>query len=220
MKVIKFFNVQKIAFLSSYTINFLCFQIYDVYKFFLFSNFCVFKKNKKNIVLFFNCDYFLSKRLTFLLKVAFFFFIRFIKFLQIVTCRILILRGKGWGVFLEKPINGFQRLELRLGFSMRVFLYLPVGLKIFFSRAKILIEGLDSHLVNSFANLLNEYKRPNIYTGKGFWKYREKRVLRVGKILGKKGGKKEVKKSSNKEAKKSSKKETKKSSKKDNKKID
>jgi len=132
--------------------------------------------------------------------------------LQIVTCRILILRGKGWGVFLEKPVNGFQRLELRLGFSMRVYLYIPVGLKFFFSRAKILIEGLDSHLVNSFANLLNEYKKPNIYTGKGFWRYREKRVLRVGKILGKKGGKKE--------STKSSKKDNKKSNKKDNKKID
>jgi len=77
MKIIKFFNVQKIAFLSSYTMNFLFFKLNDTCKFFLFSNFCIFKKNKKNIIFFFNSDYFLSNRLIFLLKVAFFFFFFF-----------------------------------------------------------------------------------------------------------------------------------------------
>jgi len=89
----------------------------------------------------------------------------------------LALRGNGWNVFLSND-SGIQRLELRLGFTKSIFISVPSCLQIYLLKGKILIEGLDKGLVRSFASLLREHKKPNIYTGKGFWKYREKILLR------------------------------------------
>ncbi len=86
-------------------------------------------------------------------------------------------------VFLEKNNKNLLRLELRLGFSMRIFLYVPIGLNVFFFKKKIIIEGNNKELVSSFSTLLLNYKEGNVYTGKGFWKYREKIVLRKGKKI-------------------------------------
>lgn len=177
MKLIKFFTIQKIAFLINFSKNFLYFKENIFLRYFCLPNFCVFKKKQSNVIFLLNSLYFIEKNLLFFFKISFFFFLRLFKSIGLKFYARLALRGNGWNVFLSND-SGIQRLELRLGFTKSIFISVPSCLQIYLLKGKILIEGLDKGLVRSFASLLREHKKPNIYTGKGFWKYREKILLR------------------------------------------
>lgn len=178
MKFIKFFTIQKIAFFINFSKNFLYLQDTIFLRYFCLPNFCVLKKKQSNVIFLLNSLYVMEKKLLFFFKISFFFFLRLFKSIGLKFYARLTLRGNGWNIFLSTETSGIQRLELRLGFTKSIFLSVPSCLCIYILKGKILIEGLDKSIVRSFANLLREYKKPNIYTGKGFWKYREKILLR------------------------------------------
>jgi len=183
MKSIQNFSIKKIFFFISMFKSFLCFQNNEKILYCFLPNFCMVHKLKKVLFFKLNLCYFNIKKIKVYFKIFFIFFLQIIKKLQNKVCSSLFLRGSGWGFFLECDADGLQRLEFRLGFSKRVFLCVPRQLQVYISKKRLLVEGFDGSLVGSFISLIQKYKKPNFYTGRGFWKQHQKCLLRQVKKI-------------------------------------
>jgi hypothetical protein len=92
----------------------------------------------------------------------------------------LTLRGTGFGLFLYNNFDNTtsQKLEFRLGFAKRISIFVPKGIFVYIFKKTVLFEGFDKVQVSNFASLLYSLKKPNVYTGKGFFFKREKFILK------------------------------------------
>jgi ribosomal protein S8 len=79
----------------------------------------------------------------------------------------IIIRGVGLKVSLLEE-NSLV-LQLKLGFSHLILLPIPMTLKVFIFKKKIIVEGLNRVEVGNFSKKLQNFKAINIYTGKGLW---------------------------------------------------
>ena len=81
--------------------------------------------------------------------------------------KIILIRGVGLKVaLLDKP---WPCLELKLGYSHKILLFIPKDLNIIIKKKKFLVEGFDKILVGNFVNKILNFKQLNKYTGKGLW---------------------------------------------------
>lgn len=93
----------------------------------------------------------------------------------------------GWTKTLEMHGVGFRAsvagsdLELSVGFSHTVTIKPPVGITFAVSEGKIIVSGIDRHMVGQMAANIRKIKPPEPYKGKGI-KY-------VGERIRKKAGK-------------------------------
>lgn len=79
----------------------------------------------------------------------------------------ILIRGVGLKVTLIKePVTS---LELKLGYSHKIFLAIPKTLNVIVKKKKLLVEGSDKVLVGNFVNKIIHFKLLNNYTGKGLW---------------------------------------------------
>jgi hypothetical protein len=92
----------------------------------------------------------------------------------------LTLRGTGFGLFLYNNFDNTncQKLEFRLGFAKRISIVVPKGIFVYIFKKTVLFEGFDKVQIRNFASLLYSLKKPNVYTGKGFFFKREKFILK------------------------------------------
>lgn len=104
---------------------------------------------------------------------------KFIKYNKLQFSQ-LTLRGTGFGLFLYHNFENSksQKLEFRLGFAKRIPILVPKGIFVYVFKKTVLFEGFDKVQISNFASLLYSLKKPNIYTGKGFFFKREKFILK------------------------------------------
>lgn len=95
--------------------------------------------------------------------------------------------SKGWsktlelfGVGYRATMNGAD-LVLTLGFSHPIAVHPPVGITIQVVEGKIIVSGIDKHLVGQVAANIRSIKKPEPYKGKG--------IRYVGERIRKKAGK-------------------------------
>ena len=86
----------------------------------------------------------------------------------------LILKGLG----LKGSICS-RTIELKLGFSHRVFVDIPNSMSVVIKKNLIILESNDLILLGNFAYKLKQLKFPNAYKGKGIWYKKETRILKT-----------------------------------------
>lgn len=88
------------------------------------------------------------------------------------------------GVGYRGQIAG-QKLTLSLGFSHPVIFQAPAGLKLTMpEQTRIVIEGIDKHMVGEAAAQIRRFRPPDAYKGKGVRYAGEKVTLKEGKTVG------------------------------------
>lgn len=100
-----------------------------------------------------------------------------------------LLEGVKEGYFAQLEITGrgyrFINLTDKLLIKLGVMHYIAVkpgeGVKIFGSRNKIVIFGLDLEEVNRIAGIIRNFQKPDAYKGKGIRYVGEEVSLKVGK---------------------------------------
>lgn len=93
--------------------------------------------------------------------------------------KVIIIRGIALKIsFLE---SNHLILQLKLGFSHLILLPIPVSLKVFIFKRKIIVEGFNYVEVSNFSSKLKKFKPVNIYTGKGLW-IRSKQKIQLKEI--------------------------------------
>ncbi|KAL8702907.1 MAG: hypothetical protein Q9201_003913 [Fulgogasparrea decipioides] len=103
---------------------------------------------------------------------------------------ILRLVGVGYRATVEptaitvKPeYPGQQFVSLKVGYSHPVELGVPLGVKASTPLpTRILLEGIDKEVVNSFAAIIREWRKPEPYKGKGIFVNDETIKLKAKKI--------------------------------------
>lgn len=87
------------------------------------------------------------------------------------------------GIGFKADLKG-DKLSLSLGFSHRVDVPIPAGLKVTAEKNVIVITGVDKEKVGQFANYVRSLKKPEPYKGKG--------IMYQGEVIKRKQGKKTV----------------------------
>ncbi len=103
---------------------------------------------------------------------------------------ILRLVGVGYRATIEptaitvKPAYpGQQFVSLKVGYSHPIELGLPMGVKASTPLpTRILLEGIDKEVVNSFAATIRKWRKPEPYKGKGIFVNEETIKLKAKKI--------------------------------------
>jgi large subunit ribosomal protein L6 len=106
-------------------------------------------------------------------RISFLFFFNFQKLLGYLIKtfnkkykKILIIKGLGMRInYLSKS----HILELKLGFSHLIYVAVPTTLKIYKNKNLLTVEGYSSSLVGNFAYLIQSFRFPDSYKGKGIW---------------------------------------------------
>lgn len=81
--------------------------------------------------------------------------------------KTILIRGVGLRIsFLE---TNSQILQLKLGLSHLIFLVIPKTIQVLVLKKKIIVQGQDSTLVGNFSRKLMNFKKIDIFTGKGLW---------------------------------------------------
>lgn len=93
--------------------------------------------------------------------------------------KVILLRGIALKVSFLESNQGV--LQLKLGFSHLILLPIPVSLKVFIFKRKIIVEGFNYVEVSNFSSKLKKFKPINIYTGKGIW-IRSKQKIQLKEI--------------------------------------
>jgi ribosomal protein L6P/L9E len=92
--------------------------------------------------------------------------------------KILIIKGLGMRInYLTKN----NILELKLGFSNLIHVAVPSSLKIYKNKNLLTIEGYNSSLVGNFAYLIQSFRFPDSYKGKGIWYKNQNFKLKIVK---------------------------------------
>ena len=94
---------------------------------------------------------------------------------SILIRKQLILKGLGFK--MQKNLD--NSLELKLGFSHKIFLKIPKELTVNINKNKISIEGFNKILVGNFIEKIRSLKIPDDYKGKGFWHKNENKILKA-----------------------------------------
>lgn len=83
------------------------------------------------------------------------------------SLKTILIRGIG----LKASINSAnpQILELKLGFSHFIYISIPSSITVLILKKKLLIHGEDSILVGNFSSKIYNFRKINIFTGKGLW---------------------------------------------------
>jgi hypothetical protein len=79
----------------------------------------------------------------------------------------IMIRGVGLKVTLITQPT--KLLQLKLGYSHQILLFIPIGVNVTVKKKKLLVEGVDKVSVGNFANKIVNFKSLNNYTGKGLW---------------------------------------------------
>ena len=80
--------------------------------------------------------------------------------------KILIIKGLGMRI---KYLVKTNTLELKLGFSNLIYVFVPLTLKIYKNKNLLTIEGSNPSLVGNYAYLIQSLRYPDSYKGKGIW---------------------------------------------------
>ena len=86
------------------------------------------------------------------------------------------LKMKGLGL---KAVLIQDMLELKLGFSHTIKIYIPKEIKISIFKSTITLTGVNLDALGNFAFKIKMSKKPNIYKGKGIWYRSEKLHLKT-----------------------------------------
>ena len=103
---------------------------------------------------------------------------------------ILRFVGVGYRALLESKAQtkepeypGQQFVILKLGYAHPVELPVPMGVKVTIPQpTRILLEGVDRHIVTQFAAEIRSWKKPEPYKGKGIFVDGETIKLKAKKI--------------------------------------
>lgn len=103
---------------------------------------------------------------------------------------ILSLVGVGYRASVESTATtveptypGQQFVNLKVGFSHPIELGIPQGVKASTPQpTRILLEGIDKHVVTEFAAKIREWRKPEPYKGKGIFLNGETIRLKAKKI--------------------------------------
>lgn len=103
---------------------------------------------------------------------------------------ILSLVGVGYRASVESTTTtveptypGQQFVNLKVGFSHPIELGIPQGVKASTPQpTRILLEGIDKHVVTEFAAKIREWRKPEPYKGKGIFLNGETIRLKAKKI--------------------------------------
>lgn len=79
----------------------------------------------------------------------------------------ILIRGVGLKMLLVAQSS--KLLQLKLGHSHLILLFIPFGVNVVIKKKKLLVEGINKVLVGNFVNKIVNLKFLNIYTGKGLW---------------------------------------------------
>ena len=81
--------------------------------------------------------------------------------------KTILIRGVGLKIsFLEANP---RILQLKLGFSHLIFLSIPKNIQVLILKRKIIIQGYEVSIVGNFSAKITNFKKINIFTGKGLW---------------------------------------------------
>jgi ribosomal protein L6P/L9E len=81
--------------------------------------------------------------------------------------KTVLIRGIGLKIsFLE---TNSQVLQLKLGFSHLIYLTIPKSIQVLVLKKKLIIQGQNATLVGNFSRKIMNFKKINIFTGKGLW---------------------------------------------------
>ncbi len=101
-----------------------------------------------------------------------------------------------YGTGYSCAING-QTLELKVGYSHPIKLPIPAGVKVTVevpaakgddNPAKVTIEGIDKHVIGSYARAIKDARKPEPYKGKGVRYAGEQIRRKAGKAFAGAGG--------------------------------
>jgi ribosomal protein L6P/L9E len=76
---------------------------------------------------------------------------------------------RGVGLKMSLVTQSSKLLQLKLGHSHLIFLFIPLGVNVVIKKKKLLVEGINKVIVGNFVNKIVNLKFLNIYTGKGLW---------------------------------------------------
>lgn len=94
--------------------------------------------------------------------------------------KTLILKGLGLRI---KHFSKTNLLELKLGFSNLIYVSIPLSIKVYSAKNLLTFESDNPSLVGNFAYLVQSFRYPNSYKGKGFWyKNQEMKLKLIKKI--------------------------------------
>lgn len=79
----------------------------------------------------------------------------------------ILIRGVGLKMLLVT--HSSKLLQLKLGHSHLILLFIPYGVNVVIKKKKLLVEGVNKVIVGNFVNKIVNFKFLNIYTGKGLW---------------------------------------------------
>jgi ribosomal protein L6P/L9E len=106
------------------------------------------------------------------------FFLKFVKNVKRDFCKKLTLVGLGFRITLLE--NGCL-LRFKLGFSHLVDIVVPTQLRAIVRKNNLYLLGVNPIFLGNFCKKIQLLKRPNAYTGKGFWFKNKKQTLKVFK---------------------------------------
>lgn len=125
----------------------------------------------KQLSLLVNYTY-VSAKVSFLLLMS-----KIIKAIKTSKITQLTLEGAGWGMFLHKH-DAVQQLELRLGYTQRIYLLIPTKINAYIRKKFLFLESFNSMCLGNFVAFICLQRMPQVFTGRGFWKKRQKRFLK------------------------------------------
>lgn len=162
----------KIGWFGALAKNFLFFE--NVFKntkyIFLNGNYTI-KRWAKQLSISVNCNY-IVPQISFLLLIS-----KIIKAIKKPKITQLTLEGAGWGMFLHKN-NAAQKLELRLGYTQRIYLLVPTEITAYIRKKFLFLESFNNIGLGNFVAFICLQRVPQVFTGRGFWKKRQKRLLK------------------------------------------
>lgn len=86
----------------------------------------------------------------------------------------LVLKGRGFKA--NFILN--RQLQLKLGLSHTILLSIPNSLKLGLSKNKLVIKSIDVLKINDFVTKIRNFRKPDIYKGKGILYKNEKLILK------------------------------------------
>lgn len=107
------------------------------------------------------------------------YFNSFVTFLQSFTFlkrKILILKGLGLKVYLNKKL---RVLSLKLGYSHLCNLFIKKEIFIRVKKNFLFLQSFNKEMLGNFTLAIRNLKIPNAYKGKGIWYKNEKKKLKV-----------------------------------------
>ena len=88
----------------------------------------------------------------------------------------LLLKGIGFRSFIEN-----NNLILKLGFSHNIIIVIPSTIKILLQANMIIFYSIDYIFLNQFVHYIKNYKKPEVYKGKGLLFKNEQVLQKEGK---------------------------------------